>query len=156
MILGIAATVVHDQVFLEGDLIEDTYDWYAQDRDGNVWYFGEDSREIEDGSVVSTEGSWEAGVNGASPGIIMLANPQSGMKYQQEFAEDVAEDMALVLNINKTIEIASGIYRGCLQTMEFTPLEPGHREHKYYYPQKGLILEASPRGGRLELVLVTN
>lgn len=155
-ILGIATTVVHDQAFLDGDLIEDTFDWFAQDRDGNVWYFGEDSKEIEDGIVVSTEGSWEAGVNGARPGLIMLANPQNGMKYQQEFAEDVAEDMAQVVNIDKTIEIGLGTFEGCLETMEFTPLEPGHREHKYYYPGTGLILEVSPRGGQLELVSVTN
>ena len=155
MILGIATTVVHDQVFLDGDLIEDTFDWYAQDGNGNVWYFGEDSKEIEDGIVVSTEGSWEAGVNGARPGLIMLANPQNGIKYQQEFAEDVAEDMAKVLNINKTIEIGLGIFEGCLETMEFTPLEPGHREHKYYFPGTGLMLEESPRGGRIELISVT-
>jgi hypothetical protein len=151
MILGVATTVVHDRVFLDGELIEDTFDWFAEDEDGNVWYFGEDSREIEDGEVVSTEGSWEAGVNGAMPGIIMLANPKNGMKYQQEFAPDIAEDMAIVVNTDKTVEIGLGVFEGCLTTMEFSPLEPGHREPKYYHPGTGLILE----GDDVELVSVS-
>src|SRR5512146_2620167 len=88
-ILGIAATVVHDQVFLDGVLVEDTFDWYAQDTQGNVWYLGEDSRQIQNGVVVGTEGSWEAGVNGASAGLIMLAQPKVGAQYQQEFAPGV-------------------------------------------------------------------
>jgi hypothetical protein len=151
MILGVATTVVHAQEFLDGELIEDTFDWFAQDEDGNVWYFGEDSKELEDGEVVSTEGSWEAGVNGAMPGIIMLANPKNGMKYQQEFAPGIAEDMAIIVNTNKTVEIGLGVFDGCLTTMEFNPLEPGHREHKYYYPGTGLILE----GDNVELVSVS-
>jgi len=157
MILGVATTVIHDQVFLDGELKEDTFDWMAQDEDGNVWYFGEDSREIEDGQVVSTEGSWEAGVNGAMPGIIMLAQPKNGMKYQQESAEDVAEDMATVINTSKIVEIDLGVFEDCLETMEFTPLEPGHREHKFYKPGVGLLLELSPREGHVtnELVQIT-
>jgi hypothetical protein len=154
-ILGVSTTVVHDQAFLDGELVEDTFDWFAQDSGGNVWYFGEDSKEIEDGEVVSTEGSWEAGVDGAVPGLIMPASPENGMKYQQEFAEDVAEDMAIVINTSKTVEIESGVYEECLETLEFTPLEPGHREHKYYSPGVGLILELSPSGGRQSVELVS-
>jgi hypothetical protein len=155
IILGISTTVVHDQAFLDGELVEDTFDWLAQDSDGNVWYFGEDSKEIEDGEVVSSEGSWEAGVDGALPGLLMPASPENGMKYQQEFAEDIAEDMAIVINTSKTVEIESGTYEGCLETLEFTPLEPGQREHKYYSPGLGLILELSPRGGRQSIELVS-
>ena len=92
-ILDIYVAVVHDQVFLDGELAEDTFDWFAQDTEGNVWYFGEDSKEIEDGQVVSTEGSWEAGVRRRRPDITVLAYPKVGLAYHQELAPDIAEDM---------------------------------------------------------------
>jgi hypothetical protein len=157
-ILGVVTTVVHDQAFLNGELIEDTFDWFAQDTDGNVWYFGEDSKEIQDGQVVSTAGSWEAGVDGAQPGIIMLANPTVGTKYQQEFAEDVAEDMAKVLSLSETVEVPYGMFVECLQTMEWTPLEPGAREFKFYAPGVGQVLEVQPQSGgvRIELTDIKN
>jgi hypothetical protein len=91
-ILGVAVTVVHDRVYTAGELTEDTFDWYAQDKDGNVWYLGEDTKELENGQVVSTEGSWEAGVGGAQPGIIMWGDPAAhiGEEYRQEFSRGVA------------------------------------------------------------------
>jgi len=157
-IIGVATTVVHDQAFLNGKLIEDTFDWYAQDKNGNVWYFGEDSKEIENGVVVSTEGSWEAGVNGARPGIIMLAEPKIGTQYQQEFAEGVAEDMAKVLSLSETVEVPVGMFEGCLKTEEWTPLAPGAREFKFYAPGVGLVLEVQRRDGgvRVELKVIKN
>jgi hypothetical protein len=155
MILGVATTVVHDRVYLDGELVEDTFDWYAQDIDGNVWYFGEDSKVIDGGVVVSTEGSWEAGVDGAMPGVVMLAEPVVGTKYQQEFAEDVAEDMAKVLSLKKTVEVPYGAFDRCLMTVEWTPLEPGAREFKYYAPGVGLVLELTPSGGRGRTELVS-
>ena len=101
-ILGVKCTVVRDRVYENGVLVEETFDWYAQDEDGNVWYFGEDSKDLDpDGNVISTEGSWEAGVGGAMPGIIMLADPHVGDRYHQEFAPGVAEDMAQVLSLDK-------------------------------------------------------
>jgi len=148
-ILGVATTVVHDQVFLDGELTEDTFDWYAEDTDGNVWYFGEDSKEIDHGVVVSTEGSWEAGVNGALPGIIMLANPVVGTKYQQEFSEGVAEDMAQVLSLKKTAQVPYGTFDDCLMTNEWSQLEHGVREFKFYAPGVGLVLELQPKGGQI-------
>jgi hypothetical protein len=153
-ILGVETTVVHDQVFLEGDLIEDTFDWFAQDEDGNVWYFGEDSREIEDGEVVSTEGSWEAGVDGARPGIFMLADPEVGARYQQEFAEGVAEDRARVVRLSEEVEVEFGTFDDCLKILEWNPLQPGSREYKFYAPGVGLVLEHSAQGNaaRVELV----
>lgn len=153
-ILGVATTVVHDEVFLDGELVEDTFDWFAQDEDGNVWYFGEDSRTLEGGEVISTEGSWEAGVEGASPGIVMLAAPRIGLQYAQELAPGVAEDMARVLSLSRTVEVPLGTFDGCLQTQEWTPLERGPRESKYYAPGTGLVLETSPGGGRVELVAI--
>jgi len=104
-IYGVMATVVSDIAYLDGEMIEKTEDWYAEDMDGNVWYFGEYSEEYEDGELVGTEGSWEAGEAGALPGVLMFANPEMGMKYQQEYLEDEAEDMAMVINLNKTVEI---------------------------------------------------
>ena len=93
-ILGISATVVHDVVTQDGSVKEDTLDWYAQDVDGNIWYLGEDTKEYENGVVVSTEGSWEAGVDGAQAGIVLPANPEVGMTYRQEYYAGEAEDRA--------------------------------------------------------------
>jgi hypothetical protein len=149
-ILGISATVVHDEVFADGALLEDTFDWYAQDRWGNVWYLGEASCEFENGVCVNTEGSWEAGVDGAMAGIIMWADPAAhkGVTYQQEFYEDVAEDQAKVLHTGLQVSVAAGDFSNCIETMDFTPLEPGSREHKFYCAGTGLVLEISPKGGR--------
>ena len=154
-ILGITATVIHDQVFLDGELTEDTFDWYAQDVDGNVWYLGEDSKEIENGMVVGTEGSWEAGVDGAKPGIIMQANPQVAQRYYQEFDLGNAEDEATVLSLNASAVVPFGSFAGCLETEDFTRLEPGAREHKFYCPGTGLVLEESVGSSdRNELVAI--
>jgi hypothetical protein len=155
-VLGVSTTVVHDRAYLDGELIEDTYDWYAQDKDGNVWYFGEDSRQIENNQVVGTEGSWEAGVDGAEPGILMPAEPRIGLRYRQEYAAGVAEDMAQVRSLSKTVEIPYGIFAGCLETAEWTPLEPGARESKFYAPGVGMLLELQRRGGgsRVELIAI--
>lgn len=153
MILGITATVIHDQVFIDGELAEDTFDWYAQDDAGNVWYLGEDSREIENGQVVGTGGSWEAGVDGAKPGIIMQADPQVGQRYYQEFDLGNAEDEAMVLSLSAAAVVPFGEFAGCLETEDFTRLEPGARERKTYCPGTGLILEESVGNGeRNELV----
>ena len=158
-ILGVAITVVHDEVFLEGVLTEDTFDWFAQDKDGNVWYFGEDTRELnENGDVISTEGSWEAGVGDNHPGIIMLAHPKTGLFYQQEIAPDIAEDVARVLSLKAKADVPYGEFDGCLRTLESTPLELGVHEHKFYCPGVGLVLEVHPKDHhtRVELVDITH
>ena len=157
-ILGVTTTVVHDRAFENGVLAEDTFDWYAQDKAGNVWYFGEDTKELDpDGNVISTEGSWEAGVDGAQPGIIMEANPRVGDRYQQEFAPDVAEDMARVLSLHKSACVPYGCFDDLLLTKEWTPLERGVVERKYYAEDVGFILGVMVTGGdeRTELVRVT-
>lgn len=154
-ILGVTTTVVHDRVYEDGVLTEDTFDWYAQDKDGNVWYFGEDTRELdENGNVISTEGSWEAGVDGAEPGIIMLADPQKGDQYQQEFAPDVAEDMAQVLGFEDSLCVRYGCFEHVLVTKEWTPLEPGVAENKYYAKGVGFIFSKMIQGGDEQLELV--
>jgi hypothetical protein len=155
-ILGITATVVHDQVFSDGELTEDTFDWYAQDAEGNVWYLGEDSREMDNGQVVSTEGSWEAGVNGAQAGIIMWADPAEhiGEEYRQEFAEGEAEDAGKVVSVGESVTVPFGSFSGCIKTEDRNLLESGSTENKFYCPDTGTVLEypvQSP-GERTELV----
>lgn len=154
-ILGVVCIEVHDVVTLNGSVIEDTLDWFAQDDAGNVWYFGEDSKEIENGIVVSTAGSFEAGQGGALAGIAMLASPVVGTTYSQEFFAGVAEDMATVQAVGQTVVIGLGTYTGCLRTRDFTPLEPGNEEAKHYAPGIGAVLEVNSDGERLELISKT-
>jgi hypothetical protein len=156
VILGVRCREVRDRAYLDGVLAEDTLDWFAQDKDGNVWYFGEDTKELDaNGNVISTEGSWQAGVNGAQPGIIMEADPRVGDTYRQEFLKGVAEDMATNLALNKTVNVPFGSFKDCLETEEFTPLEPGTIDHKIYAGGVGLVQSVALRGGRERLELVT-
>src|SRR5262249_11936787 len=138
LIEGVVITVVHDRSFEGGVLVEDTVDWFAQDVFGNVWYFGEDTTEIQSGSKA---GSFEAGVNGARAGFIMLANPQVGDRYYQEFALNVAEDQATVVSRNESVCLTSGAcYDNVLKTKETSRLDPGAIEYKFYAPTVGFIL----------------
>jgi len=154
-IQGVVTTIVHDRVSLNGSLIEDTFDWYAQDTEGNVWYFGEDSKQIQNGVVIGTQGSWEAGVNGAVAGIVMLANPKVGVRYQQEFAAGVAEDMARVQSLSRSVQVPYGGFDDCLQTIEWTPLDKNVREQKFYARDVGLLLTLEDKGNiRDELMTI--
>jgi hypothetical protein len=156
---GVVATVVRDRAFLDGELIEDTEDWFAQDGDGNVWYLGEDTKEYENGQVVSTAGSWEWGVDGALPGIIMWADPaaHASEEYRQEFYRGEAEDWAKVVAVNESVTVPYGSFTGCLKTEDWSGLDPTLREYKYYCPDIGLTLETQAPGGEepVELVAVT-
>lgn len=169
-ILGIDTRVVEDREWEDDDcdggrdyLLEETLDWYAQDDAGNIWYMGEDTKEYcerdsaQAGQVCSTEGSWEAGVNYAEAGIIMLANPTPGDFYRQEFAEGEAEDMGMVLRTNAFVSTELADYENCLKTREWTALEHGNIEHKHYCPDVGLVLinELKGKTVRVELVEVT-
>jgi hypothetical protein len=156
-IMGVTTMVIRDREWEDGELVEDTYDWFANDNDGNVWYFGEDSKEYDDGELVGTSGSWEAGVDGAEPGILMEADPQVGDVYQQEYYEGEAEDMAEVLSLEASVSVEYGSFDNCLQTKEWTPLEPGVEEHKYYASGVGILKEEAVVGGDevLELVEIT-
>jgi hypothetical protein len=155
LILGVTTTVVHDQAFDKGVLVEDTFDWYAQDVDGNVWYFGEDTKELDkNGNVISTEGSWEAGVDGAEPGIVMLADPKKGDRYQQEFAPGIAEDMAQVIGFEDSFCVRYGCFEDVLVTKEWTPLERGVVENKYYAKGVGFIFGVMVKGGDEQTELV--
>jgi hypothetical protein len=152
-ILGISAIVVFDRVFVHGELKEKTFDWYAQDKDGNVWYLGEDTREFEDGKVVSTEGSWEAGKQGAKAGIIMLAHPQIADTYRQEFLQGEAEDVARVVDRGLDVTVPYGSFHNCLKTAEFTRLEPDVKESKDFCPGVGFVKAHGVEGPATHLVL---
>lgn len=156
-IMGVPCVDVHDTVALDGVLTEDTHDFYAQDSAGNVWYFGEDSYDLEDGRVVDVSGSWRAGVDGAKPGIIMEANPMVGDAYRQEFYFTEAEDMAQVLDLAGSETVPYQEFSGALVTRAFSPLEPDGDEHKFYLPGTGLMLEVDQQtGDRNELIAINH
>jgi hypothetical protein len=153
-ILGITATVVHDRVTEDGELVEDTDDWYAQDRWGGLWYLGEDTTEYENGRPAGKHGSWEAGVDGAQAGLIIPPSPEVGMSYRQEHYAGEAEDRGRILSLDERIEVPVGSYDGVLMTKDWTPLEPEVLEHKFYARGVGPILALGLSGGvgREELV----
>jgi hypothetical protein len=137
---GTEALVVRDTVYLDGVILEDTDDWFAQDGDGNVWYLGEETTEYVDGVAGSTHGSWEAGVNDALPGVVMLANPDVSHAYRQEFYEGEAEDYAIVRELDVDVSIAAGDFTGCVKIEERSVLEPDLKEFKYYCAGVGNVL----------------
>jgi hypothetical protein len=165
VIQGVTCVVVYDQAWVyvkeldEWFLVEDTEDWYAWDNDGNVWYFGEDTiAYLFDENWIPTgttdEGSWKAGEDGAAAGIVMLADPRPGISYRQEYYEDEAEDEAMVLRLNAGVSIDYGDFEDTLETKEWTRLEPGHIEHKYYAPGVGLVFVEELKGKTVRVELI--
>jgi hypothetical protein len=148
-ILGVVVTLVRDSVFQDGVLVEATLDYYAEDVDGNVWYFGESTAEYEYGKISSTAGSWEAGADGALPGIIMLADPVAGDTYRQEFLQGEAEDLGEVTALSGSVSVPFGSWSGTdvLVTEEWTPLEPDVRERKTYVRGLGVVEVRQIEGG---------
>jgi hypothetical protein len=153
-IVGVACRVVKDRLYLNGRLKERTKDYYTQDEDGNVWYFGEDTEELDrNGNVVSREGSWRTGRNGAEAGIFMQADPQVGDQFRQEFYRRHAEDHYQVLSLGAEVKVPYGHFgrnqlrRNVELTKEWTPLEPEVRDHKYYVRGIGEVKELTVRGG---------
>ena len=153
-VMGVETRVVHDLVTENGVPVEDTFDWYAQDDDGNIWYFGEDTTEFEDGKPAGHAGAWEAGVDGALPGILLPAEPEVGMTYRQEYYAGEAEDRAKVLSLDEAASVPFGDFTGALQTEDTTPLEPEIVEQKFYVRDIGPVLALKVKGdtGREELV----
>ncbi len=144
---GVTARIVHDRVTERGEVIEDTFDWYAQDSDGNVWYLGEDTVECKNGKIKTRAGSFEAGVDGAQPGVIMPANPVPGLEYRQEYYAGKAEDKAKVLSVDEQAEAPFGHFANVLLTKDLVPLEPKVSEYKLYAPGIGLLLAVKTSGG---------
>ncbi|CAN5491400.1 hypothetical protein BH20ACT2_BH20ACT2_17830 [soil metagenome] len=156
-IQGISATIVRDTVYVGGELVEDTFDWFAQDRDGNVWYLGEDVKDYERGEVVSTAGSFEAGSDGALAGIVMPTEPRVGHAFRQELYPGEAEDMAEILQVDARSTVAAGTYDDVVVTRDWNPLDPHPIEEKHYARGVGLIFETHTRGpaGSVELLEFT-
>jgi len=149
-ILGVKCTVVRDVVSIDDQVIEDTYDWYAQDKDGNVWYMGEDVSNYEDGKLEDKEGSFEAGVDGAKPGIIMLAYPVLEMPYRQEYYFGKAEDWGKVVEKGVSVTVPYGTFENCLKTADWNALEPDAPvEYKYYAPGIGVSKEEAEDGSEI-------
>ncbi|WP_353813468.1 hypothetical protein [Agromyces sp. SYSU T00266] len=154
---GVTARVVRDTVTtLDGEIVEDTLDWYAQHEDGSVWYLGEDTAEFEDGEVVSTGGSFEAGVDGAEAGVLLPGDPQPGQAYRQEHLSGEAEDEGEVLRVGERAEAPYGAFADVLVTRDTTPLDPEVVEYKFYARDVGplLALDIAGGAGREELVQV--
>jgi len=157
MIAGVSCREVHDVVTENGTVTEDTYDWYAQDNSGSVWYFGEHTKSMKDKNGSTTEGSWKAGEQNACPGILMWAKPQMhiGETYYQEFLPGIAEDQAQVTNTNSRVSVPYGAFTNCVKTKEFTNLKPGVIEYKYYAANVGLLKTEMTAGGN-ELEVLTS
>ncbi len=154
MIMGVKCVVVHDTASEKGVLKEDTWDWYAQDKQGTVWYMGEATKEFLPGGATSTEGSWEAGVDNAQPGIIITADPKPGKPYRQEYLKNHAEDMGQVIALNETVKVAAGTYTGCVRTKEWSMIEAGS-EKKWYAKGVGMVKAEALGGDVEELISVT-
>ena len=155
MVMEVMTLVYRDKVWLDGELIEDTKDYLAQDKEGNVWYFGEEVNNYEDGKLKDHHGTWLAGIDGALPGIWMKASPKVGEQYQQEYFKGEAEDYAKILSVTERVKVPAGTFTNCVKTLDVNPLEDRTTdEYKYYCPKvQGFALETDTRGGeRIELV----
>jgi hypothetical protein len=153
---GITARVVRDTARTEGQITEDTMDYYAQDAAGNIWYMGEQTAEFENGKIASREGSWEAGKDGAMPGIMLPAHPADGQKYRQEYKKGEAEDNGEVLAMGDLVQVKAGRYKSALVTMDTSSVEKTAVEYKFYAPGVGPLLALDVSGGasREELVKI--
>ena len=154
VLAGITARVVHDQVTRKGQVLENTYDWYAQDSHGNLWYLGEDTAEYENGKLKTKEGTWAAGVDGAEPGVVVPASPKQGMRYREEYYAGHAEDGAEVLSANSQVQVPFGRFRNAVLTRNFSSIEPTVEEMKLYAKGVGPVMELLVSGGsgRTELL----
>lgn len=148
LISGVRARVVHDVATVSGRVVEDTYDWFAQDRRGNVWYLGEATREFGPGGKVDTSGSWEAGRHGAQAGVAMPAHPRAGQRYREEYYAGQAEDRARVLSTDEQVESPFGRFRHAILIKDYSPLEPALVEYKLYARGVGDVLDVAVSGGR--------
>jgi hypothetical protein len=153
-VMGVTTTVVRDVVKLEGSVVEKTWDWFAQDLRGNVWYFGEDTAEYKNGKLVSHAGAWEAGVDGALPGIVMPADPLVDDASRQEFYRGEAEDMGWVVQTGLSVDVPAGSYDDAIRVLEWSPLEPRIVVEKLYAPGVGILGEEALAGGVEDLELV--
>jgi hypothetical protein len=156
LIMGVRCVIVRDVVTSKNALVEKTTDWYAQDKAGNVWYFGEDTKEYTNGAVTSTAGTWEAGVDGALPGIVMKATPTVGDAYRQEYRPGQAEDFAKVIKRNETLTVPAGKYRNVVVTEDTDLLDPSKLENKFFAPSVGFVRASGYVNGHHEDVRLSS
>lgn len=155
LIDGVRNRVIEDRLFLNGRLEERTRDYYSQDNGGNVWYFGEDTAVLDEhGNVVDTEGSFHAGVDGAQPGVYMQAHPELNRRFRQEWYAGHAADQFKAVNLNASVTVPFVSSQHALKTAEFTGLEPGVLDNKFYVKGLGQVTERSASGPVEKLVLV--
>lgn len=155
-IMGVKTLVYRDKVYINEELVEDTKDYLAQDAEGNVWYFGEDVDNYENGEVIDHAGGWIAAVDGAQPGIWIKVHPLEGDSYRQEYYQDTAEDMRDVVKVGEVVSIGMGSYNDCVKMYDWTPLESKSREYKYYCAEVGaMVLEVDLETGKtVELIQI--
>ena len=154
VIVGVTCVVIHETAARNGRIVEDDYKWVAQHKDGTVWCFGTSAREISPGGRVSTEGSWEAGVKDAQPGILMPGDPRPGKPYRQEYVYNIAENRAQIVATNETVTVPAGTFNGCVKTKEWSMLEAG-TEIKWYARGIGVVKEIATAGDSVVLMSVT-
>jgi hypothetical protein len=154
VIMGVTCVVVHETVARNGRIAEEDYRWLAQHKDGAVWCFGTTSKETSPGGKVSTQGSWEAGVKGAQPGILMPGLLQPGKPYRQEYLYSVAENMAQIVAVNESVTVPAGTFTGCVKTKEWSMLEAG-MELKWYAKGVGVVKEIATAGDSVVLISIT-
>ena len=153
-VMGVATVVVWDRVWLDGEPVEDTKDWYAQNKNGDVWYFGEEVDNYENGVLKDHSGAWEAGIDGALPGIIMRAQPRVGETYRQEYYKGKAEDAAEVIALGIGVATPYGNFSDCIKTRDFSYIEPSANEYKYYCPEIGFVVLEEKTGSEEKLELI--
>ncbi len=154
--MGVETLVYHDREYLDGELVEETKDFIAQDKDGNVWYFGEEVDNYENGKLKDHNGAWRAAYTGAKPGIWIKAKHMVGDSYRQEYRRGEAEDMAKIVATGVTVTTRVSTYQNCTKTYDWTPLDPKAMEYKYYCPEVGsvVLVEDLTTGERVELIKV--
>jgi hypothetical protein len=150
IVMGVHCAVIKDVVTQNQSLVEKTTDWYSQDAAGNVWYFGEDTAEYQNGVVTNTAGTWEAGVDKAQPGIVMPAVPRVGDAFRQEYRPGVAMDQGRILSVNATTHVPGGTYQHLVVSLDKNPLDPSKRERKWYAPGVGFVRAILKGGGHSE------
>jgi len=153
VVMGVTCTQVADSVWVSGKLAQKTLEWYAQDKEGNVWYFGADAKQYTSGKITGSAGSWQAGVNGAMPGIIMLANPTRGDTYRQSYLKGTIEDMGYVVSLDGALKVPYHAYKDLLITLQWSNLTPDIIENRYYAKEVGFIYSELVQGGTGELKL---
>ena len=145
-VLGVTAVVVRDRTYRGGKLVEESFDWYVQDRKGTVWSLGEDTKDLRDSVVVSTAGSWEAGKDSACAGIVMPAIPEDGMQYRKGYRRGKVEDLAEVRNLDAKATVLNDTFTACVETNEWSALDRNDRERCVYAPGLGLVVRSTPGG----------